>query len=286
MDLLDRLEQEAASLPKESQPLGTGWLNPWLYRLKSKERYDTDQRSAHVLKRLSEQSPGARAYQELPSGLARQVDAYERSPEMWESSYESNAGDYPIYNAFMWAQSLPSSIYATGKMAANAVDKAIYKYYTGDEERNDVHPEAYNQYRHSANTFTGGVFDPSGPSHWKDVAGTLLEQGRAPQIGYYPTSALDQPIANRNSARAQEIEDGRQFLNRMGSNPYASNVLGPVLDAGLSWPSSIGPASQAIRAGKPLAAFMEFAGDIVLANPDVPIQAWKSYWSGKLPWEE
>lgn len=285
-DLLDRLEQEAASLPKKEQPLGTGWLNPWFYRLKSPERFDEDQRSAHVLKRLSEQSPGARAYQELPHALAKQVDAYERSPEMWESSYESNAGDYPIYNAFMWAQSLPSAIYATGKMVGNEIDKRMYKALTGDEETKDVYPEAYNQYQHSANTFTGGVFDPSGPSHWKDVAGTLIEQGNAPKIGYYPSSILDQRIANENAAKAQEIEEGRTFLERSGAPAYVSNTLGPMMDAGLSWPSSIGPASQALRAGKPLSALIDMAGDVMLSNPNIPLKAIDSYRKGKLPWEE
>lgn len=285
-DLLDRLEQEAASLPKKEQPLGTGWLNPWFYRLKSPERFDEDQRSAHVLKRLAEQSPGARAYQELPHALAKQVDAYERSPEMWESSYESNAGDYPIYNAFMWAQSLPSAIYATGKMVGNEIDKRMYKALTGDEETKDVYPEAYNQYQHSANTFTGGVFDPSGPSHWKDVAGTLIEQGNAPKIGYYPSSILDQRIANENAAKAQEIEEGRTFLERSGAPAYVSNTLGPMMDAGLSWPSSIGPASQALRAGKPLSALIDMAGDVMLSNPNIPLKAIDSYRKGKLPWEE
>lgn len=285
-DLLDRLEQEAASLPKKEQPLGTGWLNPWFYRLKSPERFDKDQRSAHVLKRLSEQSPGARAYQELPHALAKQVDAYERSPEMWESSYESNSGDYPVYNAFMWAQSLPSAIYATGKMVGNEIDKRMYKALTGDEETKDVYPEAYNQYQHSANTFTGGVFDPSGPSHWKDVAGTLIEQGNAPKIGYYPSSILDQRIANENAAKAQEIEEGRTFLERSGAPAYVSNTLGPMMDAGLSWPSSIGPASQALRAGKPLSALIDMAGDVMLSNPNIPLKAIDSYRKGKLPWEE
>ena len=285
-DLLGRLEQEAASLPKKEQPLGTGWLNPWFYRLKSPERFDEDQRSAHVLKRLAEQSPGARAYQELPHALAKQVDAYERSPEMWESSYESNAGDYPIYNAFMWAQSLPSAIYATGKMVGNEIDKRMYKALTGDEETKDVYPEAYNQYQHSANTFTGGVFDPSGPSHWKDVAGTLIEQGNAPKIGYYPSSILDQRIANENAAKAQEIEEGRTFLERSGAPAYVSNTLGPMMDAGLSWPSSIGPASQALRSGKPLSALIDMAGDVMLSNPNIPLKAIDSYRKGKLPWEE
>lgn len=295
-DLLDRLEQEAASLPRQSPSIGLASLNPWFYRLKSPERFDEDQRSAHVLKRLAEQSPGARAYHELPSHLAKQVDAYERSPEMWESSYESNAGDYPVYNGFMWAQSLPSAIYATGKMVGNEIDKRMYKALTGEEEKNDVYPEAYDQYQHSANTFTGGVFDPSGPSHWKDVAGTLIEQGNAPKIGYYPSSILDQRIANENAAKAQEIEDGRTYLDRARVHPYVSRTLGPLMDAFLSFPSSLpslsripvyksanwweGPARTA------LSALAEVGPDVALANPDIPLRAGKKYAEGKLPWEE
>jgi hypothetical protein len=285
-DLLDRLEQESAALPSKQRTPTMNPMSAWLSRMKSQDQFDQDQRAAYVLSKLSERSPGATAFQHLPPTLAKQVIAYERDPEQWTSSYKPAAGNYPIYNAAMWAQSLPSAIYATGKMAANSVDKAIYQAMTGDEEKNDVHPEAYDQYQHSANTFTGGVLDPSGPSHWRDVVDTEIEQQRAPRLGYLPGHTLDQRIADTNHAQNQEIEEGRAFLNRMGSNPYVSNVLGPVLDAGLSWPSSIGPAAQAIRAGKPLAALTEFAGDVAMANPNVFTGAWDQYWKGKLPWEE
>ena len=285
-DLLDRLEQEAASLPSKEKSWGWASLNPWFYRPKSQERFDADQRSAHVLARLSEQSPGAMAYQNLPADLARQVDAYEEDPSQWTSSYEPTAGSNPVYNAAMWAQSMPSAIYATGKMLGNAVDKAVYKAMTGDEERNDLHPEAYDQYRHSANTLTAGALDPTGPSYWKDVVNTRMAQERAPKIGYYPTSLLDQPIADAYHAGSQEIEDGRQFLERSGAHPYAAMAVGPLMDAGLSWPSSIGPATQALRAGKPLSALIDMGADVLMSNPNIPLNAAKKYSEGKLPWEE
>ena len=260
-------------------------LSTWTSRMKTQDQFDQDQRAAYVLSKLSERSSGATAFQHLPNALAKQVIAYEDNPEQWTSSYKPASGNYPIYNAAMWAQSLPSAIYATGKMAANSVDKAIYHAISGDEERNNIHPEAYNQYQHSANTLTGGALDPTGPSHWKDVAGTEIEQDRAKRIGYLPGHILDQRIADTNHANAQEVEEGRTFLNRMGSNPYVSNVLGPVLDATVSFPSSLGPAAQAFRSGKPLSALAELASDVAAANPNVFTGAWDNYWKGKLPWE-
>lgn len=273
-DILSQLQQEA--------PL----LNPWLYREKSPERIAADKRSADILARLSKESPGSLAYQNLPPDIARQVSAYESNPAQWTSDYEDNTGNYPIYNAFQWAQSLPSAIYATGKMLGNEIDRGMYKALTGDETKNVTHPEAYDQYRHSANTLTGGALDPTGPSYWKDVVNTRMAQEQAPQISLYPSSVLDSRIANEHHAKAQEIETGSKFLERSGAHPYVSNTLGPLMDAGLSWPSSIGPATQALRAGKPLSALMDMAGDVALSNPDIAKKAWDTYWTGKLPWEE
>lgn len=285
-DLLQRLEQEAAALPPQEMRFDPAYRNnPWSYRPKSRERFDQDQRSAYVLSRLSEQFPGARASQELPPELVRQVRAYEQSPEAWSAPHESVAGSHPLYNGFQWAQSLPSAIYATGKMLGNEVDKAVYKSLTGDEERNDQFPEAYNQYQHSANTFTGGVLDPTGPSYWKDVEGVRLQQDRAPQVGYYPSSILDQRIADEGHKEAQQIEDGRQFLERSGANPAYASIAGPLLDATMSFPSSLGPAAQSLKAGKPLSALLDMGGDVLLSNPQIPFSMARKYSEGKLPWE-
>lgn len=273
-DILSTLQRESPA------------LNPWFYREKSPERMAADKRSAAILERLSKERPGAMAYQNLPHEIATQVSAYEDNPEQWTSDYESRTGNYPVYNAMQWAQSLPSAIYATGKMLGNEIDKGVYKAMTGDDSKAVPHPEAYDQYRHSANTFTGGVADPTGPSYWKDVVNTRMAQEQAPPIGLLPANILDSRIANEHHAKAQEIEAGSTFLDRSGAHPYVSNTLGPMMDAGISFPSSIGPATQALRAGKPLAALMDMAGDVALSNPDIAINTWDKYWKGKLPWEE
>ena len=273
-DILSTLQRESPA------------LNPWFYREKSPERRKADERSADILARLSKESPGALAYQQFPPEIASQVHAYEANPEQWTSDYESRTGDYPIYHAAQWAQSLPSAIYATGKMIGNEIDRGMYKALTGDESKNDPHPEAYDQYRHSANTLTGGLVDPTGPSYWKDVVNTRMAQERAPPVSLYPANVLDSRIANEHHANAQEIESGSRFLERSGAHPYVSNTLGAMMDAGMSFPSSIGPATQALRAGRPLAALVDMAGDVALSNPDAGLRAWDAYWKGKLPWEE
>ena len=259
-------------------------LNPWFYREKSPERRKADERSADILARLSKESPGALAYQQFPPEIASQVHAYEANPEQWTSDYESRTGDYPIYHAAQWAQSLPSAIYATGKMIGNEVHKATAE--NEDVARRIPHPEAYDQYRHSANTLTGGAVDPTGPSYWKDVVNTQVAQERAPPVSLYPANVLDSRIANDNHAKAQEIESGSRFLDRSGAHPYVANTLGAMMDAGISFPSSIGPATQALRSGRPLAALMDMTVDVAASNPDAGLRLWNEYWKGKLPWEE
>lgn len=283
-DILSQLQQEA--------PL----LNPWMYREKTPERVAADKRSAAILERLSKESPGALAYQKLPVEIAKQVHAYESNPEQWTSGYEERTGDYPLYHAAQWAQSLPSAIYATGKMLGNEVDRAVYKTMTGDDSKVDPYPEAYDQYRHSANTLTGNAFDANGPSYWRDVVDTRMAQERAPQVSLYPSHVLDSRIADEQQAKAQEIEAGSKFLERSKAPPYVSNTLGPAMDAFMSWPSSLGslsrvPAYQSAKWGvgpavTALRGLTEVAPDVLLANPDLAIKAWDKYRKGELPWGE
>ena len=252
--------------------------SPWSYRPKSQERFEEDQRAAHVLARLAEQD------RPLPPEIAKQVAAYERSPEQWTSSYESTAGSHPIYNAAMWAQSMPSAIYATGKMLGNEIHRATAE--NEDVASRIPYPEAYDQYQHSANTLTGGALDSTGPSYWKDVEGVRLQQERTPRIGLLPGSVLDERVAKQGHDAAQQIEEGRHFLERSGAHPAYAAIAGPLLDATLSFPSSLGPAAQSLKAGKPLAALLDMGGDVLLSNPQIPAWGIKKYSEGKLPWEE
>ena len=277
---IDDLLQKQRDEPMERSQLGRLW-SAIAERPKTAQRLEQDYRTSYILKRLSDQYPDGNA-PGLSHAQQYMVGEYAKDSSPWEQSYEPAAGSYPLYNALQWSMSMPSAIYSTGQMVGNEVHKALAE----DEHaaKRVPYPEAYQDYEYAVNTLTGGATDaagllPKGQSYWHDVAGVREEQERATltaaRKGFAPTG-LDQIDGNLADARHREIEgkmmDGEDFINRSTLpsdkllNPTVAAWAGPLMDGFLSYPSSLGPATNSLLARKGLAAAGEVASDYGMAT--------------------
>jgi hypothetical protein len=258
-------------------------------RPKSPQRMEDDYRTAYVLKRLNEQYPDGNV-PGLPDLQRQMVRDYAKDPSQWESGYEQSSGSNPFYNGLQWSMSMPAAIYATGKMIGNEVHKALAE----DEHaaKRVPYPEAYKDYEYATNTFTGGMTDaagllPKGQSYWHDVAGVREEQERLgrDRARYWlmPSNYDDALLADFRHQQMPQMEDGEHFLNRVTLptdkvlNPTVAKYAGPLMDAMVSYPSSIGPATNAVLAGKGWHALAELAADYVPATAHMWIPATADY---------
>lgn len=292
IDYLRQLISESRGLPKDdSVSLGDRAWNAWSVwtkKPKSADRMDADRRAAYVLSRLTEKYPRVWTHEEIPEHIRDAASLYQKDPSLWTSAYETREGDYPIYHAAKWAQSLPSALYSTAKMVGNEAHKAFAEDDT--VAKHVPYPEAYGDYEYAVNTLTGGLSEgtilPKSRSYWHDVSGVPMQQARKGQVGLYPSDARDSQVASKAHAAMQQLEEGEQYLTRAGAHPAVAKAVGPVMDAALSVPSSIGPAVNALRAGKPAAALMDMGVDYALSTPHLWLPAISKATQGKLPWEE
>lgn len=301
IEFLRQLIEEANALPPSNggTTLADMALNDWSVwtkKPKSPQRRDDDRRAAYVLSRLNEKYPRAFTHEGIPEHIRNAAEMYRQDPSKWDSAYEDREGDYPIYHATKWAQSLPSAIYATGKMVGNEIDKAVYGALSSEGASKHVpYPEAYGDYEYAVNTLTGGLTDaagilPKGRSYWHDQSGVTPQQERKPQIGFYPSSSRDAAVASAAHASMPQLEEGQQFLERAGAHPTVARYLGPAMDSAIGFPPSIGSAIGYARAGMPMRALSDLAVDYALSTPHITIPAAISaankYREGKLPWEK
>lgn len=277
---IDDLLQKQRDEPMGRSQLSRLW-SAIAERPKTPQRLEQDYRTSYILKRLSDQYPDGNV-PGLAPGQQYMVDEYAKDSSPWEQLYEPAAGSYPLYNALQWSMSMPSAIYATGQMVGNEVHKAL-----AEDERTAKrvpYPKAYQDYEYAVNTLTGGATDaagllPKGQSYWHDVAGVREEQERAAltaaRKGFAPTG-LDQIDGSLADARYREIEgkmmDGEDFINSVTLpsdkllNPTVAAWAGPLMDGFLSYPSSLGPATNSLLARKGLAAAGEVASDYGMAT--------------------
>jgi hypothetical protein len=151
--ILARVQAATDALPRHELPGFFSWAagHPGVvnYRTKDAAKYDADQRRAYFLEQAESEIGPARTW--ANHGMAR-LGALTAGDNMrkLKSAYEPYASegqmlgeDHPAYNLGQWMQSLPSSIYATGQMAANAIDPKVNPY-----------PDAPRMYAKSVNTLT------------------------------------------------------------------------------------------------------------------------------------
>jgi len=297
MEDLRALMEEARALPLANggtslADMATNDWSVWTKRRKSLPRLDSDRRAAYVLERLNQKYPRLHAYENIPEPIRAAADFYRKSPSTYTSAYEDREGDYPIWHAAQWAQSMPAAIYATGKMLGNEVHEAL-----GGE--GGPHPEAYDNYEYALNTLTGNALGANKPSYWREQSNVAPLQKES-KTGIFPSGVRDRAIAERVHKDIPVLEAGRDFLEDSGTGPDVAKFAGPVMDAFLSWPSSIRGISQlparSLKGAFPaaakaagmtaLGALMEVAPDVAMANPDTALKTYDNYWKGKLPWEE
>ncbi len=294
MDFLRQLIAEARDLPKDTSAgfgdMAANAWSVWTKKPKSAERIEDDRRAAYVLSKLNEKYPRMWTNEAIPQHLRDAAEMYKESPHLWDSAYEDREGDYPIYHATKWAQSLPAAIYATGKMVGNEVHRAVSNEHDAEHL---PYPEAPGDYEYAVNTLTGGLTAdagilPKGRSYWHDAQGVGIEQERKPQFGLYPSGARDEKMAARGYAAMPQIEEGSDFLQRSGVSPGLAKYWGPAMDSALNFPSSLGPALNYAKIGRPLRALGDLALDYTLSTPHLSIpaaaKAIENAQSGKTPW--
>lgn len=273
---IDDLLQKQRDEPMGRSQIARVW-SAIAERPKTAQRLEQDYRTSYILKRLSDQYPDGNV-----PGLAPvqqdMVREYAKDSSPWEQSYEPAAGSYPLYNTLQWSMSMPSAIYATGEMVGNEVHKALAE----DEHaaKRVPYPDAYQDYEYAVNTLTGGATDaagllPKGQSYWHDVAGVREEQERMARKyapSFAPSGVMDESVANLRHGKMREMMDGEDFINRSTLpsdkllNPTVAALAGPLMDGFLSYPSSLGPATNSLLARKGGEAAAEIASDYGMAT--------------------
>lgn len=298
VEFIRQLLQESQQLPPMSRmersqaAWGAMGKFPWSVRAKSNERVESDRRAAYVLKRLNDRYKAGtlRSVQgvdpDFLNGLADAADAYGSNPEAYNSIYEPTSGSHPLYNAAMWAQSMPSAIYATGQMVGNEVHKAM------SDERSAKHvpfPNAYDDYAYSINTLTGGATEgtilPKNQSYWRDVVDIRDSQERLKPRGLMPSGAMDPLVAEVGHQQRRQLLEGEKFLKDSQVPASAAKYLGPALDAAIDLPSSF-PTYMALAKTKPVRALGSMIGDYAKSAPHLIAENIAHLSKGKLPWEE
>jgi len=268
--ILARVQAATDALPRHELPGFFSWAagHPGVvnYRTKDAAKYDADQRRAYFLEQAESEIGPARTW--ANHGMAR-LGALTAGDNMrkLKSAYEPYASegqmlgeDHPAYNLGQWMQSLPSSIYATGQMAANAIDPKVNPY-----------PDAPRMYAKSVNTLGLGLPGRLGilpeDSRWKDLEGMRGQMARPP--GEQPAWRTLDPSgweAAVQASRPTDLIEGRSFLKDAGVPEGYANIFGDFMDATIDPLTNLSAASKLSRLGQTGAAMKSLGIDYGLGT--------------------